>query len=475
MNRRSGGDQSRGRGAGKPSSGAARSGKPGGPRKGTGKPRPLAAVRGSRRPHVRDRQAAGPRRFGEAHVGAPGRASRRLGQAPGSRHARRVRGSRRARSRFGQAAGASGSGDRRARRAAVRGKPLGAFGVGEAAGPFRFRAAPRARAGGPSSSARSSSGKPLGPFGVGQAAGPRRRVGTRARRHHRHLAPQAPGARGARVPRHVRRRRPKTAGDRTSLRVVRGKPGPAAKGKGGAPAAATPRPKRARRRPRGPVSVRDEILRHGGARGDRRFQAMAEASEAYDEGRERDAVRMLRPLVKAMPGAPSVRELLGLVALPVGPVRRRGRAARGLRDDHRRGRPAPGADGLRAGASGPRPRRRALARARRGVAGRRARDRGPHRARRVARRPRPAEGGGRAAVAAGPTPRPKRVQEHHLRLWYALADLEERTGNLPRARTLFDRIRRQDASFADVAERLAALGLSDRRRHRRPGTVTPPA
>lgn len=53
---------------------------------------------------------------------------------------------------------------------------------------------------------------------------------------------------------------------------------------------------------------------------------------------------------------------------------------------------------------------------------------------------------------------PKRPKPHHLRLWYALADLEERAGNLPRARTLFEQIRRRDATFADVAERLAALG-----------------
>jgi tetratricopeptide (TPR) repeat protein len=46
---------------------------------------------------------------------------------------------------------------------------------------------------------------------------------------------------------------------------------------------------------------------------------------------------------------------------------------------------------------------------------------------------------------------------HHVRLWYALADLEERAGNVPRARALFDRVRREDAGFADVAERLAAL------------------
>ncbi len=51
----------------------------------------------------------------------------------------------------------------------------------------------------------------------------------------------------------------------------------------------------------------------------------------------------------------------------------------------------------------------------------------------------------------------RRVQEHHLRLWYALADLYERAGEIPKARELFLRIRKHDAGFADVAERLAAL------------------
>ena len=206
------------------------------------------------------------------------------------------------------------------------------------------------------------------------------------------------------------------------------------------------------------MSVRDEILRHGGARGDRRFQAMAEASEAYDEGRERDAVRILRPLVKAMPGAPSVRELLGLSLYRSGQY---AAAAEQLEayveitgevDQH------PVLMDCARARQRPRPRRRALARARRGVAGRGARDRGPHRARRLARRPRPAEGGDRAAVAPGRHHARSGSRTHHLRLWYALADLEERAGNLPRARTLFDRVRRHDASFADVAERLAALG-----------------
>ena len=51
----------------------------------------------------------------------------------------------------------------------------------------------------------------------------------------------------------------------------------------------------------------------------------------------------------------------------------------------------------------------------------------------------------------------KRPRADHLRLWYALADLEERAGNMPRARALFDRVAPRRPGFADVAERLAAL------------------
>jgi hypothetical protein len=51
----------------------------------------------------------------------------------------------------------------------------------------------------------------------------------------------------------------------------------------------------------------------------------------------------------------------------------------------------------------------------------------------------------------------RKAHDHHLRLWYALADLEERAGNLPDARVLFQRVARQDPAFADVAERLVSL------------------
>ena len=53
---------------------------------------------------------------------------------------------------------------------------------------------------------------------------------------------------------------------------------------------------------------------------------------------------------------------------------------------------------------------------------------------------------------------PKRPMEHHLRRAYALADLYERSGDLPQARALFVQIVRADPEFLDAAERAESLG-----------------
>ena len=52
---------------------------------------------------------------------------------------------------------------------------------------------------------------------------------------------------------------------------------------------------------------------------------------------------------------------------------------------------------------------------------------------------------------------PKRPMAHHLRRAYALADLYERVGDLPKARTMFGRIESADPDFADVRRRVRAL------------------
>ena len=52
---------------------------------------------------------------------------------------------------------------------------------------------------------------------------------------------------------------------------------------------------------------------------------------------------------------------------------------------------------------------------------------------------------------------PKKPKVQHLRRWYALADLYERAGDLPKARRLFSEINTLDAAFGDAGQRARAL------------------
>ncbi len=51
----------------------------------------------------------------------------------------------------------------------------------------------------------------------------------------------------------------------------------------------------------------------------------------------------------------------------------------------------------------------------------------------------------------------KKIAERDLRMTYALADIEERAGDVPAARERFLWVRTQDPDFADVADRIRAL------------------
>ena len=53
---------------------------------------------------------------------------------------------------------------------------------------------------------------------------------------------------------------------------------------------------------------------------------------------------------------------------------------------------------------------------------------------------------------------PHKVQEHHLREWYVLADLYDRAGDVASARRLFVKIQSSEPKFADVGDRLNTLG-----------------
>jgi hypothetical protein len=53
---------------------------------------------------------------------------------------------------------------------------------------------------------------------------------------------------------------------------------------------------------------------------------------------------------------------------------------------------------------------------------------------------------------------PERPRDFHLRRMYALADLYERSSDVPRARELFRKVASADPDFFDVTSRVRALG-----------------
>jgi tetratricopeptide (TPR) repeat protein len=216
------------------------------------------------------------------------------------------------------------------------------------------------------------------------------------------------------------------------------------------------KPSRPRRRRQVSDDVRDEIMRLGGSKGPRYYEQLAKAADAFARDRERDALRMIRPLQNALPEAPSVRELSGLIHYRLGHypaaskeleayVRLTGAVDQHpvLMDCYRAQRRWRNVEECWRELSTASPSAELVTEGRIVAAGALA-DRGrlDDALALLERRDKPVS----------------KPREHHLRLWYALADLEERAGNLPRARVLFERIRRNDAGFADVAERLAALG-----------------
>ncbi len=183
-----------------------------------------------------------------------------------------------------------------------------------------------------------------------------------------------------------------------------------------------------------------------------------EAVAAYERGRDREAARLLAPLVQDLPDVASIRQLAGLAAYREGRWRDAVRNLEayqritgdrgyvpivmdGLRAQGRRRRVADLWAGFRLDAPNP----DVLSEARI-VAAETLADAGDF------------AGGISLLSGSGAGRRVRNPATRHLRQWYVLADLYERAGDVPAARDFFGRVFQADPDFYDVARRLGALG-----------------
>ena len=202
--------------------------------------------------------------------------------------------------------------------------------------------------------------------------------------------------------------------------------------------------------------MEQEIARLAGRNADRFFKRLMDAADAYSHDREREALRVLRPLRDQLPDSPSVRELVGLCQYRIGNYNAAVKELEAyaelsdavdqnpvLMDCYRAQRRWRKVERAWEELAAVSPSGDVVAEGRIVYAGA------------LADQERMEEALTLLRKRADPVRDPK---DHHLRLWYALADLEERSGNIARARDLFDQVRRADPQYVDVAERRAALG-----------------
>ncbi|HEY8547896.1 MAG TPA: tetratricopeptide repeat protein [Acidimicrobiales bacterium] len=201
----------------------------------------------------------------------------------------------------------------------------------------------------------------------------------------------------------------------------------------------------------------EEELRNalGAARAARAQQRMKEAGEAFRRGRFEEARKILRPLAESAPRAAALRELYGLTLYRLGRWKQAIAELEAFRtltgsveqhpvlaDCYRALRRYDEVEALWEELSAVSPSGELVAEGRIVAAGALA-DQG-----RLKEALRLLEPGVRPA---------RKAKVHHLRVAYALADLYERAGDLPRARELFQRVATSDPEFVDVQARLAAL------------------
>jgi tetratricopeptide (TPR) repeat protein len=193
----------------------------------------------------------------------------------------------------------------------------------------------------------------------------------------------------------------------------------------------------------------------GEERGAKLAHRMADATNAYEKERYQEARRILKALADEVPDVPAVRELYGLVLYRLGQWSAAAKQLEAFRqltgsfdqhpvlaDCYRALDRFEDADAIWAELREASPSGDLVAEGRIVAAGCRA-DQGDLE--------------GAIAVLEKSARRVTRPQDRHLRQWYALADLYERAGDVPRARELFARVDAADPDAFDVRARLRAL------------------
>jgi tetratricopeptide (TPR) repeat protein len=224
----------------------------------------------------------------------------------------------------------------------------------------------------------------------------------------------------------------------------------------GKPVPPKPAGKRPSRRRQLPVDVAADLRSGGGREAARLELRLADASSAYERGRYADALTTLKELVRLTPGTAAIRELYGLTLYRLGrwkeaqrelrllyemtasvdqhPVLADCARALGRHDDV----VELWAELRRAGAGSD-----ILTEGRLVMAGSLADQGRIHEAIEL--------------LEPGVNRELRKPLERHIRQWYALGDLYERSGDVPRARELFRRVVTADPDLTDALERLTAL------------------
>jgi tetratricopeptide (TPR) repeat protein len=210
---------------------------------------------------------------------------------------------------------------------------------------------------------------------------------------------------------------------------------------------------------KGPARQEDEVQALtralGPAEAKKALRKLRSAAEAFEHERFGEARRMLKPLVEVAPGVAEVRELYGLTLYRLGDFRGAATQLEAFRsiassteqhpvlaDCYRAQRRFADVEALWTELSDVSPSAALVNEGRIVMAGAIA-DRGDVDA--------------AVRLLAKGWKRPSAPKEHHLRRAYALADLYERSGDLPRARALFHWIVSKAPDFVDSSQRLRSL------------------